>query len=311
MKKLLSLFLTLTLCLCFNITAFASGEETTQDESQPRLMVTEYTLDGETLTPSKKSKLTITFKNYSQSKSLRNIKLSIIDESDEIATQDMPTKYVERIYAGSTYTWELYLTAAKTAQIGEHKLTVTSEYEDKYYTAYTATDTITINVKQSVALDYDGVSLPSEVVQGETQTLTVNLMNTGKTDLSNCKIDFSIDGLESGGTLFIGEILAGESKEGSANLKVSSENIGEVSGTATIYYEDAFGESYSKEVKLSTTIEKKVTAEQTETEDSEENTNSLWWLFALAGAAVGIALGAGIPAIVRSKKQRKEDELRL
>ncbi len=80
-------------------------------------------------------------------------------------------------------------------------------------------------------------------------------------------------------------------------------------GTVTISYEDEFGKAYSEKVDVSTAIEEK--KEVAEEKRKDEQNNPLWWLFLIAGIAAGGALGFGIPAIIRSNKQRKEDERRL
>lgn len=316
MKKALIFILTIIICCGFAVYAYAeetdipSEPETTQDVSQPRLMVTSYKIEGGSVSPEKKAELQITMKNHSSTKAVSNIKLSILDETGDIKPDGMGTEYVKIIYAGGTYTWKVPVIVSKKAETGEHHLTVTMEYEDKYYTAYTATDTLSVNVKQTVSMDYDSLQLPSKVNQGDTETISPNIINTGKSTIRNCKIDFNIEGLESGGTLFIGEIPAGESKNGSANLRVGADKLGETKGTATITYEDEFGETYEKTVDLSTNIEEKVeVAEQEQVE--EEKKNNLWWLFILIGLAAGGALGFGIPAAVRAKKQRDEDDKRL
>lgn len=316
MKKALIFILTIIICCGFAVYAYAeetdipSEPETTQDVSQPRLMVTSYKIEGGSVSPEKKAELQITMKNHSSTKAVSNIKLSILDETGDIKPDGMGTEYVKIIYAGGTYTWKVPVIVSKKAETGEHHLTVTMEYEDKYYTAYTATDTLSVNVKQTVSMDYDSLQLPSKVNQGDTETISPNIINTGKSTIRNCKIDFNVEGLESGGTLFIGEIPAGESKNGSANLRVGADKLGETKGTATITYEDEFGETYEKTVDLSTNIEEKVeVAEQEQVE--EEKKNNLWWLFILIGLAAGGALGFGIPAAVRAKKQREEDEMRL
>lgn len=316
MKKALIFILTIIICCGFAVYAYAeetdipSEPETTQDVSQPRLMVTSYKIEGGSVSPEKKAELQITMKNHSSTKAVSNIKLSILDETGDIKPDGMGTEYVKIIYAGGTYTWKVPVIVSKKAETGEHHLTVTMEYEDKYYTAYTATDTLSVNVKQTVSMDYDSLQLPSKVNQGDTETISPNIINTGKSTIRNCKIDFNIEGLESGGTLFIGEIPAGESKNGSANLRVGADKLGETKGTATITYEDEFGETYEKTVDLSTNIEEKVeVAEQVQVE--EEKKNNLWWLFILIGLAAGGALGFGVPAAVRAKKQREEDEMRL
>lgn len=280
-----------------------------QDTSQPRLMVTEYTVENESIIPGESRNLSITIKNTNPLKAVGNIKLSLSDESGELKTDGMGTAYVKSISANGTYVWTVALTAVHTAKTGEHPLTLSMEYEDSNHTGYSASDTIRINIKQSVMLKYDSAKLPSKSIQGETVTVSINLMNTGKSTIHNSMIDIDVKGLESGGTVLVGEISQGESKTGSVNLRVSTEILGKVEGTITITYEDDFGETYTETVDVSTVIEEKVV--MTETEEEEEKKNPLWWLFILIGAILGGSLGFGIPHAIRSNKQRKEDEKRL
>lgn len=309
MKRIAMFVLIFIICFSFSVPAFAE-EETTADGSNPRVMLTSYNIDGDSISPDKEKEIEIVIKNFSSKKVVYNIKLSLTEDTGDIKPVKTGTKYVSKIGKNSTYTWKVPITASKTAQTGEHKLTLNVEYEDKYYSSYSATDTLCVNVKQSVALDYDSVQLPEKVTQGNTETIAPNLMNTGKSPIRNCKLSFDIEGLESGGVLFIGEIPAGSNTSGNANLRVSNEKLGEVKGAITISYEDEFGKSYSEKVDVSTIIEEKKEAAEEE-EKENENKNSLWWLFLIIGMAAGGGIGFGIPAIIRSDKQRKENEMRL
>lgn len=318
MKRLLLFLLTMVLCfgLCFNAyaadesdAAAGPAETATEDASQPRLMVADFSVKGGSLAPNKNSEVTVTLKNYSKTKAVKNIKLSLTEESGDIKPVGTGTQYVDKINPGKTYKWTVKLTASKTAEIGEHAVTVSSEYEDKYYAQYSGSDVIRINVKQSVGLDYSGVQLPVKVTQADTVTMEVSLMNTGKSTIRNCKLDFDIEGLESGGSTYIGEIPAGESTSGSANLRVSSDKLGETSGTVTISYEDEFGKDYTKTADVSTTIIEKVIEE--ETEEEEEKKNPQWWAFLLGGIVLGGAVGCAVPLSISAHKARKEDEMRL
>ena len=308
MTRLITIILALVMCFGSTTTAYAGEKEETQDASNPRLMVTDYKVEGGSLTPNKKSKVAITLKNYSKTKNIKNIKLSIAEESGDIKPVGTGNKYVGIIYAGSTYTWEVELTASATAQIGEHAITVSSEYEDKYYTVYSGSDVIRVNVKQTVGLDYSGVQLPNKVYADDTTTMEISIMNTGKSNIRNCKIDFDINGLESGGTTFVGEIEAGGQGSASANLRVGKE-LGETKGIVTITYEDEFGKSYTKKQKVNTTIVEKPV--EPETEEEEQSKYPLWWAFLFGGLALGGAVGCAIPISIQKSKQRKEDELRL
>lgn len=309
MKKIISFLTAFFICMSFTVPVFAEEEETAADGSLPRVMLSSYSIEGDSISPDKEKEIEIIIKNYSSKKAIYNIKLSLAEDTGDIRPKGTGTKYVSKIGANSTYTWKVPIIASKMAQTGEHKLTLNVEYEDKYYSSYSASDVIYVNIKQSVSLDYDSIQLPVKVTQGNTETISPNLMNTGKSTIRNCKLSFDIDGLESGGVLFIGEIPAGSNAAGSANLRVSSEKLGEVKGTVAISYEDEFGKAYSEKVDVSTKIEEK--KEVAEEEINEEKRNPLWWLFLIIGTAAGGALGFCIPAMIRSNKQRKEDEMRL
>lgn len=308
MKKLITIIIAVIMCFGFTLTAFAEETETTQDASNPRLMVTAFKVEGDSLTPDNKTKVTVTLTNYSKTKSIKNIKLSVSEDSGDIKPVGTGNKFVDNINAGSSYTWEFELIASATAQIGEHAVTISSEYEDKYYSSYSNSDVIRVNVKQTVGLDYSGVQLPVKSYADDTVTMDIALLNTGKSKIRNCKIDFDIQGLESGGTTYVGEIPAGEKSSASANLRVGKE-LGDVEGTVTITYEDEFGKSYTKEQNVSTAIVEKPV--EPETEDEKEAKYPLWWAFLLGGAALGGGIGCAIPIVIYSNKQRKEDEMRL
>lgn len=294
---------------CVNVSGKKQTSEQTEGGSKPYLMVTDYELESGSIIPGESRKVSVCIKNTNPSKAVSNIKLSLTEESGEIIPEGTGTAYVAKIGAGETYTWSIALTAANTAETGEHIIKLDMEYESGSNSQFTASDVLRLPVKQSARLDYSGAQLPAKTVQGETVTLTLNLMNTGKSKLYNCMISCNFDFLESGGSVLVGEIPSGESKSGSINLRVSSENLGKACGTVKITYEDDFGEIYEKTAELSTVIEERV--DKAQTEETKEKSNALWWLFVLIGALAGGGIGFGIPYAVYSSKQRKEDEKRL
>lgn len=295
-----------------NITLTVDNPPTTEPQptpqSQPRLMVTEYTVDGEGITPDGNTTVKITLTNTNKNRSVRNIKLTLQDESGEIVSDGMGTGWLDRIAAGGSYTWEVSLSAVHTAAVGEHRLTVTSEYEDADGGTYSSSDILRVPVRQTVRLDYDGAVLPVKMVQGDTSTISVNLMNTGKSTLYNCRFEITGEHFTVGGATFVGEIAPGESKSGSANIRID-DYLGEASGQIVISYEDDFGKVYEQKVDVSTISEERV--ELTEEPEEKEKKNGLWWLFLLLGMLVGGGAGFGIPFAIRSAKARREDEQRL
>lgn len=321
MKRISAILLAFLLCIIAAFPAFAADDyeaptesetqtEEKQNTSQPRFMVTAYDTGGN-ITPSGKSTLKVTIKNQSKDKKIQNIKLSASEDSGEIIINGTGTQYVQSVKAGGTYTWNLEITVTKAAQAGIHKIAIASEYEDEYGTSYSASDSLPITVSQPAELDFSSAQLPASVYQGDTQTLALNLMNTGKGKISNCKIDFESDSMNSGGTVFVGDIAAGESKSANLNLRIAADKLGNATGTIKIYCENELGESVEKTAEISTSIEEKPQETNTSETEKKEKKNPLWWLFALCGAAAGGLCGWGIPTAIRARKQRKEDELRL
>ncbi len=283
--------------------------EPTKNNSTPRLMVTDYSVENGYIKPDSETILSITIKNTSVSKSVSNIKLSLSEESGEIRTEGVGTTSVRVIGAGREYVWTVNLTATKSAQATEHKLNLSMEYEDAEGTSYSASDSLLVQVRQNALLDLSGARLPAKAVQGGTLMVPVTFMNTGKGTLYNCKMDFDVKGLDDGGATFVGTIESGQSATGNGSLRVSTDIFGKVEGEIIFSYEDDYGKVYTEKVKVSTLVEEKV--ETAETEEEEEKGNKHWYLFILLGVCVGGGLGFGIPKAITSAKQRKEDEKRL
>lgn len=284
-------------------------KETTLNTSKPLLIVVSYSLENDCVSPSKSAMLRVKLKNESSDKEIKNLKLTLSEEKGNINFKK------ESIYAGTikpkgTYTLNTEISASKTAEIGEHKIVLSGEYEDKYFTQFSSSDNLTVNVKQKTQLDYDGIILPKKLTQDDTATMEINLMNTGKSLIRNAKVSFDIDGLQTGGILFFGEIKAGENKSESINFQVSSTKIGKTKGTATLSYEDEFGKTYSEKIKLSSEIIKKKEVKENNQEKKSEKF-PFWWLFSVVGLALGSIITAGIILTISSNKKRKEDEKRL
>lgn len=282
---------------------------TTTDRSAPRLMVTEYSLDTGFLTPGTAGKLTVTLKNTNNKRAVFNLKLTLSDDSGDLIQSGMNTRFINAVYAGGTYTLGAELTARHSAAVGRHSLTLTTEYEDEEFQSYSSSDTLYVDVRQTADLSFSGAELPAKVVEGDTVTVTITLMNTGKAQLSNCKADFDVKGLLGGGTAFGGDIAPGESKTVTANLRAQSEKLGATNGKITVTYEDEYGKTYTKTADLSTVIEKKVEVAASPVEEQKKTLP--WWLYGSAGMLLGGGMAFGVTYGVFSAKQRKQDELRL
>lgn len=256
--------------------------------------------------------LTLTLKNSVKTKSVKNMLVTVDTGNLPLSLDEDSNVFpVSSIRAGGETQLVLHFTAGATLPEGRHALQFAFRYDSSQTLNLSSSGICTLTVRQPAELAFDGARLPVRVYIGDTVTVPLTLMNTGKSPLYNCRVQYEIDGLEAGGIKFIGEIPAGESKEATTNLRAGQEVLDNAKGTVTILYEDSFGDTYRQSAELCTHIEKK--PEPADISEKEEHTdkNQNWWLFLLIGLVVGIGGGFGIPWIIRDRNQRKEDDLRL
>lgn len=255
--------------------------------------------------------VTLTLKNSLKSKNVKNLLITVDTGDLAIDLQEKSNVFsIEHIKAGGESKLILHFLAEPTLPEGKHKINVSFQYNSNSTFGITSNGVCALNVRQPAELSFDGAKLPKKVFQDDTVTVTMNLMNTGKSQLYNCKIDYAIDGLASGGSTFLGELAPGESKPGKGNLRVSNETLGEINGTIAIQYEDAYGEQYTKNVDVSTFIEEKPEPVEQEAE-KDEKSNPYTWLTILISIVLGIGGGFGFSWYLQERKQRKEDDLKL
>ena len=255
--------------------------------------------------------LTLTLQSSLPDRSVEHLLLTVEPENLQInLLEDSPVIPLGRLGAGETKTVTLHFDTDPSISAEKHRIFFKFQYDSRQTLGLRSEGSYILDVRQSARLDFDGAFLPVKVFQQDTVQLSVDLMNTGKSTLYNCRIDYEIEGLASGGTTFLGELQAGSNKVGTGNLRVGSDRLGEVSGIVRITYEDAFGQVYTKEAEVATTIEEKPAPEPVEMQE-EPTQNRHWWAFVLLGVALGGGLGFGIPWLIRDRRQRQEDDLRL
>ncbi|MCG8481724.1 MAG: hypothetical protein MJA31_00300, partial [Clostridia bacterium] len=112
--------------LMFPITASYAAT----DGSFPKLIVEDYAVDSAKLTPGDTAKITVYIRNTHSSRSVRNIRLSFDDSTNEI----LPVKTASTIFAytspGDVFEWEIEVFASETAKDAPHTLNIKMEYED-------------------------------------------------------------------------------------------------------------------------------------------------------------------------------------
>jgi len=222
--------------------------------------------------------------------------------------------FVGKIAKGASYVWSIPIKSIPAARSGIHIATIDMAYEDNLHMPHMMSSKITLEIRQPVRLHVDEPRFPARVTQGDTPTLSVNLMNLGKSNLFNVRLSFDVRGLTHSGSILVGTIGAGESKQGSANFRVESGVTGPVDGTITLTYEDDIGEQYEEKYSWKTTIEEKtipvLPAASTQTPLQAMVKQYAVWLLLVGGLLLVLVLMVGVIGIKRHR-QRRQDEAKL
>lgn len=213
--------------------------------------------ENEALEVGEKGEVRLRLRNESETQTLSGLKLVLSDPKEEILPLVSDTVLLDDLGALDSIdiTWPVRILAKAAAQPHALSLKLSFLYAGGIEGLYE--EKLTLNLIQEARLNYTEPQLPVRLTQGETSALGMTFMNMGKGELHNVRMRFNIPGLAAGGTILVGNLEAGESKQGSANLRAAADYIGETKGTMTIEYEDAYGKAYSKELPLSGTIEEK------------------------------------------------------
>lgn len=307
MKKLIG-FLVAGLILVQSSAAYAVSS----DGKYPKLIVDDYALEKASLLPGEETTISISIRNTSSAKLARNIRVSFKDDAGEILPIKTASSVIPFLGTNSSIEWQIDVFITETAKDAPHMLSIKMEYEDKQGNLLTAEDTITIDVVQPVRMEYTEPEMPAKVTQGDTFSFSMTLMNMGKGDIYNALLTYNIEGLSNGGSVLVGTISPGASKEGATNLRVNSDATGDVSGDITLSYEDSRGKYYETVLPVSTVIEEKlISSYESDETDGSVNEGS-WKILAISFGCLSVLLSfVSLSAIAKGRKIRKEYELKL
>lgn len=289
---------------------FASS---TADElkGMPKLMVTDVQISSGTLIAGQEATLTVTIRNTNGSRYIKNAIFTFNESSNEIIPMASDSVFVSRIAKGSSYEWSIPIRSIPAAWSGIHTATIDMAYEDNQHMPHSMSSKITLDLRQPVRLHIDEPRFPARVTQGETPTLAINLMNLGKSSLFNVRLSFDFRGLTHGGSVLVGTIGAGETKQGNANFRVEGDVVGSVDGVVTLAYEDDFGKQYEEKLSLKTIIEDKpVPVMPTQSDSSSIQSIAqkvVTWLWPAVVLLLILLLVVTIIGIKRLRQHRQDD----
>ena len=308
--KWIRLFL-LALVWCLLGQNVLAASKTDELKGEPKLMVTAAAADPAVLEAGGEATLTVTIRNTNGSRYIKNAIFSFSEMSGEIIPVGSDSIFVAKLDKGAEFAWSFRVRALPAARSGIHTAEISLSYEDNTHLPHMMSSTIYLELRQPVRLYFEEPEFPARVLQGETPRFSLTLMNLGKSPVYNALLSFDIEGLANGGSVLVGTIEPGESKEGLANFRVDSDKTGLVAGRVTLTYEDDRGTQYETEIPVKTTIGQRVVQNQPAPDEKAASGILLSrWTLPAAGFVMAILIIAAV-LIAKRRRKRKADEARL
>ncbi|BDF59141.1 hypothetical protein CE91St36_19580 [Christensenellaceae bacterium] len=296
-------------------TGGGGGEE--EPAPQPKAMIASYSVTPSPVLAGQEFDLSVTMQNTNDSQPMRNVKVTISGETaDVIPMGETNSFYYKKIGTKDTVTINTKLMVQQTAEPKPQKIMLHIEYEGDKATAFTSDESIVIQVKQPMRIEYDDPEIPKEVNAGDTMSISMNVMNMGKGTVYNVRAELEAPGLVPEGSAFLGNLESGASKKSDLYVFVGTLDTGEsgnsdakygpTTGKIALSYEDEFGEVSTQEIEFNTNINPPIINAPQEEEEEKPETQSQWWISVIIlGAVIGAIFG--IRYALKRKKQKAKD----
>lgn len=288
-------------------------------QSVPRVIVTGYTTEPETVHAGEAFTLKVTLQNTSKETEVGNMKIEF--EATEAGSDDKVTSasfipesgsntmFLDVIPAGESKEITIDMTAKSDLAQNSYQLGMSIDYEDDSANAFSTSSSLSIPVKQDAKFDVSSIEvMPSRLTVGSEANVMFSIYNTGKTSLYNVTVSFEGDSI-SGGDTFVGNIDTGAT--GNVDAMLTGAAVTQDDGTikVKIQYEDVNGEASTVEKTMTLMVEEEAYDDVLDDmlmEEEEEESGGFGVLKFLLITAVLIAAGAAAVLGLKKVKAKKK-----
>ena len=298
------------------------GSETAEEVlHQPKLLLETCSLSGAPLTAGAEEPMHVQFRNRSQTQTIYNLKVTA--SADSKAVQPLRNSwYFTSVAPGEAIEIEDGVKVATATEDTGAVLSFDFEYEDKKGTAASGKENVPLSIDQPTSVELRTASVPAVLYATDTQEFPVQVLNLSRVPVYNVRVQLSGTGLFPTEDVFIGNMDAGTEGNGTMKIYVGtrtmqaigsdsgtedSEKYGLVSGTITLQYEDASGETHTQTESFQSEI-KKPEILSLKVEDTPQ-TNA-WWISVFAAVGAGMLLAIVVLALRLRKKSALLHDMR-
>lgn len=231
-----------------------------KQNSNPRIIVTGFTTNPDTVYAGSTFMLTVSVKNTSADTTVKNVLFNLeatVEGNDTTATYAafLPTSGSSSVYTGSiapgaTYDMSIEMEAKSDLAQKPYVLTVNMKYDTDEQINISDTAHVSVPIKQESKLDTSSAEvMPESIAVGEQSNVMFDVYNTGKTTLYNVKVSYKSDTVDEGLT-YLGNIAPGQTGNVDSMVTGIAPDMGEGIVKAVISYEDEAGNETQVEKDL-------------------------------------------------------------
>lgn len=246
-------------------TGQTAGEE---KNSQPRLLICQNSLQGNSLEAGSSQFWNISMQNCSSHSAVENVKITLLTENRDIIFEKTAW-YFEKTAAKAGMDLSQKISTAKKASAESVPVQFQIEYEDGKGNSYSSTETVNLWINQPQHAELSGLTFPENIYASDTAVLSFQIQNTGLATVYNAKVRLEGKGLFPRGELFLGNLEGGTSQPGELQvfagtldmdnqgtvIEEGGDKYGDTIGLVTFSYEDEQGQVIEQTQEIHTSIE--------------------------------------------------------
>ena len=301
-------------------TSGTAGVSSDGKASVPRVIVTGFETDPETVHAGESFMLTLHLKNTSNATSVSNMLFefdAVVEGKDAdttyasfLPTAGSNTIFVDKMEKNGTKDIQIEMEARSDLAQKPYAIDVNMSYEDEHVNSYTNKASVSVPVKQAARVDMSEPEVnPSSIDVGSEANIMFSIYNLGKTKLYNVKVSADSEFVSSGDA-FVGNLDSGAT--GSVDMYVNGLAATTDDGTVklNISYEDETGEATVIERNISLYVTEPVMDDDMSYDDMsmDDQTGTGGGVGKAIPVIVVFLLLAGGGAIIVSLKKKKLKE---
>lgn len=274
---------------------------------KPKVRIEGNSLNGEFLMAGESAAWRLMAKNCSESQGIWNLKVTLLSEDADLVFTKT-SWYFPQVKAGGVMDLSQNISlggkTAKETAVAQFLF----DYEDEGGENCQMTETVTLRIARKQKAELTNVSFPKSVYEGDTETFSFQAANVGLSVIYNAKVRFEGRGLFAAKEIFLGNLEAGEAKEGEIPVFAGTldmedgiqdepgqsgdqtgehgEKYGKTLGVAVFTFENEQGEVTEQRQEIMTAVQKPEIVELKVQEEAPE-TNQ-WWVTVFVLVILGL-----------------------